>query len=106
MPKKYIASRCQAVLTNVPGPQQAIRFGDCEILRYVPFIPQHGAGCLGMGVVSYNGQVSFGIVTEDDFLQGGPDDIARRFNQEFAALVERAKADKAAMEKGEDKKSQ
>jgi hypothetical protein len=58
----------------------------------VPFIPQHGAGALGMGVVSYMGQVGFGIVTEDDFLPGGPDDITDRFNAEFTRLLELAKA--------------
>lgn len=43
-------------------------------------------------MVSYNGQVGFGIVAEDDFLPGGPDDITDRFNVEFVKLLEAAKA--------------
>lgn len=73
------------------------------VTKYIPFIPQHGAGGLGMGVLSYNGTVGLGIVTEDDFLVGGPADICDRFSKEFAELLASAKA-KAAGGSTEGKK--
>lgn len=79
------------------------RIGEAMVTKYIPFIPQHGAGGLGMGVLSYNGTVGLGIVTEDDFLVGGPADICDRFSKEFAELLASAKA-KAAGGSTEGKK--
>jgi len=51
-------------VTNVPGPQQTLyAFGDpmIEMVGLVPLAAEH---CVGMAVLSYDGQVTFGLIAD------------------------------------------
>ena len=48
-------------VTNVPGPQFPLYTGGAELLEVWPFAPLYPSMGLGIAVVSYNGNVYFGI---------------------------------------------
>jgi diacylglycerol O-acyltransferase len=48
-------------VTNVPGPQQPLYTGGAELLEIWPFAPLYPSMALGLAVVSYNGDVFFGL---------------------------------------------
>jgi hypothetical protein len=48
-------------VTNVPGPQQPLYTGGAELLEVWPFAPLYPSMALGIAVVSYNGNVYFGL---------------------------------------------
>src|SRR3954454_2890603 len=54
------------VVTNVPGPQQAIHMGDSELLEFYPLVPLGKNLTLNFAVLSYNGRFFFGLVGDFD----------------------------------------
>jgi hypothetical protein len=48
-------------VTNVPGPQFPLYAGGAQLLEVWPFAPLYPSMGLGIAVVSYNGNVYFGI---------------------------------------------
>ena len=48
-------------VTNVPGPQQPLYTGGAQLLEIWPFAPLYPSMALGLAVVSYNGDVFFGL---------------------------------------------
>jgi WS/DGAT/MGAT family acyltransferase len=48
-------------VTNVPGPQQPLYTGGARLLEIWPFAPLYPSMALGVAVVSYNGDVFFGL---------------------------------------------
>jgi WS/DGAT/MGAT family acyltransferase len=56
------------VVTNVPGPQFALRLGDHELLDIFPMVPLAKNQALGVAIMSYNGSMNFGLVGDFDHL--------------------------------------
>src|SRR3954470_10293020 len=54
------------VVTNVPGPQQPLHMGDSELLAFYPLVPLGKNLTLNFAVLSYNGQMHFGLVGDFD----------------------------------------
>lgn len=75
-----------AVMTNVPGPQQALYLAGARIRQMMFWVPQAGDIGVGVSILSYDGGVQFGLVT-DKHLCDDPADIIDRFGPEFEALV-------------------
>jgi WS/DGAT/MGAT family acyltransferase len=48
-------------VTNVPGPQEPLYTGGAQLLEVWPFAPLYPSMGLGVAVVSYHGQVYFGL---------------------------------------------
>jgi diacylglycerol O-acyltransferase len=48
-------------VTNVPGPQQPLYTGGAQLLEIWPFAPLYPSMALGLAIVSYNGDVFFGL---------------------------------------------
>jgi diacylglycerol O-acyltransferase len=48
-------------VTNVPGPQLPLYTGGAQLLEIWPFAPLYPSMALGLAVVSYNGDVFFGL---------------------------------------------
>lgn len=62
MPQRSVTT----VTTNVPGPQFPLYCLGREMLEYRPFVPiSHGVR-VGTAILSYNGQLSFGITGDED----------------------------------------
>jgi diacylglycerol O-acyltransferase len=53
-------------VTNVPGPQFPLYFLGGEMLEAFPYVPLVGTTTVGVAVLSYNGQLNFGLVGDWD----------------------------------------
>ena len=80
-----LARNATAVMTNVPGPQQPIYLAGGLVEGLLVWVPQSGNIGLGVSILSYNGQVQFGLLT-DRRLCPDPEAISIRFGPEFAQL--------------------
>jgi WS/DGAT/MGAT family acyltransferase len=81
-----LSRKATAVLTNVPGPQQDLYLAGSRLLEQMFWVPQNGTIGMGISILSYNGQVQFGIMT-DMKLVPNPDAIIGRFAGEFEKLL-------------------
>jgi WS/DGAT/MGAT family acyltransferase len=81
-----LAKNATAVMTNVPGPQQPLYLGGAFIGSMMFWVPQSGDIGLGISILSYNGEVRFGVVA-DRGLCPDPDRVIERFAPEFEKLV-------------------
>jgi diacylglycerol O-acyltransferase len=81
-----LARNATAVMTNVPGPAQLLYFAGARIERFLFWVPQSGDIGMGVSILSYNGQVQFGLIT-DRTLCPDPERVIARFSAEFEKLV-------------------
>jgi diacylglycerol O-acyltransferase / wax synthase len=81
-----LARNASAVMTNVPGPQAALYLAGAKIDAIMFWVPQSGDIGLGVSIISFNGAVQFGIVT-DRGLCPHPERIIARFGTEFEKLL-------------------
>jgi WS/DGAT/MGAT family acyltransferase len=81
-----IGRNATAVMTNVPGPQKPLYFAGREIDEIDFWVPQSGGIGMGVSILTYNGKVQFGLIT-DAGLVPDPDAIINRFGEEFERLV-------------------
>ena len=82
----FLANKSTAVMTNVPGPQQALYMAGGHITRMMFWVPQSGDIGVGVSILSYAGGVQFGLIT-DKKLCAEPQRIIDRFAPEFEKLV-------------------
>lgn len=80
-----LARNATAVMTNVPGPQQPLFLAGGRIASLHVWVPQSGDIGMGVSILSYNGAVEFGLLT-DRRLCPDPSAISARFLPEFARL--------------------
>lgn len=78
--------KSSAVMTNVPGPRQAVYFAGQKIVTNMFWVPQSGRMGLGVSIFSYNDTVVLGIAT-DTGLVPDPEKINEYFEQEFVDLL-------------------
>ena len=83
---EMFSRKASAVATNVPGPQQPLYMAGSTLRDIMFWVPQTGSIGLGLSILSYRGQVHFGLIT-DARLIPDPDAVARRFVEEFDKLV-------------------
>jgi WS/DGAT/MGAT family acyltransferase len=81
-----LARKATAVMTNVPGPQQPLYLGGALIDSMMFWVPQSGDIGLGVSILSYNGEVRFGVVADCGFCPD-PHRVIERFVPEFEKLV-------------------
>jgi len=81
-----LGASATAVMTNVPGPQQPLYFAGRRITELDFWVPQSGGIGMGISILSYDGRIQFGIVT-DEGLVPDPGRIVERFGEEFAKLM-------------------
>ncbi len=60
--------KASAVVSNVPGTQEPRYLAGCRIRQQMFWVPQAGNIGLGISVVSYAGQVQFGVVADEAIL--------------------------------------
>ncbi|ORX91788.1 hypothetical protein K493DRAFT_339162 [Basidiobolus meristosporus CBS 931.73] len=85
---RWYANQYTGVFTNIPGPQQSLKFAGSEIDDYVVYPPQTGPGGLGMGVISYNNKVVISIITDETERTAGlAKGIAHQFKVEFDRIL-------------------
>ena len=80
------STKASAVMTNVPGPQQALYLAGSPMSQQMFWVPQSGDIGIGVSILSYNHRVQFGLVTDRKFV-AEPADIVDRFFPEFEQLL-------------------
>ncbi len=75
-----------AVMTNVPGPREKLKLLGSTLEQTMFWVPQSGDIGLGVSILSYGGNVQFGVIT-DSTLCPHPQQIAGEFAPEFDRLA-------------------
>ena len=81
-----LAKKATAVMTNVPGPQLPLYMAGARLDQMMFWVPQSGDIGMGVSILSYNGGVQLGLVT-DGGLVPDPARIVERFEPEFDRLL-------------------
>ncbi len=81
-----LLSRATAVMTNVPGPQNPLYLAGSELKQIIFWVPQSGNIGMGLSILSFNGRVHFGLIT-DAALVPDPQSIIARIQPEFERLL-------------------
>lgn len=81
-----LAAKATAVMTNVPGPQQPRYLAGARLKQMMFWVPQSGDIGMGVSILSYDGNVQFGLVV-DRRLVAQPEQIVQRFRPEFEKLL-------------------
>ncbi len=80
------SKKTTAVMTNVPGPREKLKFCGSTLEQSLFWVPQSGTVGLGVSILSYGGGVQFGVMT-DATLCPDPQAIIDQFEPEFAKLA-------------------
>ena len=80
------AKKATAVMTNVPGPAQPLKFCGATLRQTMFWVPQSGDIGVGVSVLSYGGGVQFGLIT-DKKLCPDPEAVIAGFEPEFDNLL-------------------
>ncbi len=81
-----LGANASAVMTNVPGPQHPLYLAGGRIVEQDFWVPQSGGIGMGVSILSYDGRIQFGVIT-DAGLVPDPDRIVGRFGDEFDKLM-------------------
>ncbi len=81
----FLANKCTAVVTNVPGPQRDVTLAGRQVRSMMFWVPQRADIGLGISVLSFAGKVQVGVLV-DEVLVPDARDLAHAFEEEFAAL--------------------
>lgn len=85
---ELFSKSCSAIMTNVPGPQHPLYLTGAEMQNVMVWGPLSGRLGVSSSILSYNGRVSLGIISDANLVPE-PDALVAAFGQEFAALQER-----------------
>jgi WS/DGAT/MGAT family acyltransferase len=83
---EMLSRKATAVATNVPGPAQPLYLSGVRLKEMMFWVPQSGSIGMGISILSYDGDVHFGLIV-DSKLVPNPDDVIRRFRPEFEKLL-------------------
>ncbi len=83
---ELLSQKASLVMTNVPGPRQPLYFAGCRIAQQMYWVPSSRGIGLGVSILSYNGQVQFGLIADRKRV-GDPEAIISRFRGEFEKLL-------------------
>lgn len=75
-----------AVMTNVPGPSEKLRFCGATLEQTMFWVPQTGTVGIGISILSYGGGVQFGMIA-DQALCPDPQAVIDGFAPELAQLL-------------------
>lgn len=81
-----LANKATAVMTNVPGPQEPLYMAGARLRQIMFWVPQSGDIGMGVSILSYNGGVQFGLIT-DAARVPDPENVIAHFRPEFDRLL-------------------
>ncbi len=81
----FLANKCTAVVTNVPGPQLEVRLAGRQVKSMMFWVPQRADIGVGISILSFAGHVQVGVFADNNVL---PDarDLIHAFEEEFEEL--------------------
>jgi WS/DGAT/MGAT family acyltransferase len=77
-----LLSRCTAVMTNVPGPRHPLYLAGSRIRQAMFWVPQVADIGMGVSILSFDGKVQFGLMT-DTAIVPDPEAIIAKFVPTF-----------------------
>jgi WS/DGAT/MGAT family acyltransferase len=80
------SKKTTAVMTNVPGPAQPLKFCGSTLRQTMFWVPASGDIGVGVSILSYAGGVQFALIT-DRALCPDPQQVIDRFEPEFQKLL-------------------
>ena len=83
---EMFSRKATTVATNVPGPQMPLYMAGVKIKEQMFWVPQTGSIGLGVSILSYNGNVHFGLIADAKLIPD-PDSVIKRFIPEFEKLL-------------------
>ncbi len=86
MALELFSRKATTVATNVPGPQQPLYMAGSAVREMIFWVPQTGSIGIGLSIMSYNGRVHFGLVSDAKLIPD-PEAVANCFGAEFEKLV-------------------
>ena len=86
MALEMFSRKATTVATNVPGPQMPLYLGGREVRELMFWVPQNGSVGMGLSLLSYNGNVHFGLIADSNRVTD-PDGVAQRFAREVEKLT-------------------
>ncbi len=81
-----LANKATAVMTNVPGPQAQLYMARAPLKQIMFWVPQSGDIGMGVSILSYNGSVQFGLITDAGRVPD-PENVIAHFRPEFDRLL-------------------
>lgn len=81
-----LTKKASAVMTNVPGPRQPMYMAGSKVSDILFWVPSSGEIGMGVSILSYNGQIRFGLITDTNLVPD-PENIVNRLQPEFDKLV-------------------
>jgi WS/DGAT/MGAT family acyltransferase len=82
----HIGSRATVVVTNVMGPQEPLYLAGAPLEEFMFWIPRFGGIGLGIGILSYAGQVRVGVISDRDVVPD-PENVITAFHDAFETLL-------------------
>jgi diacylglycerol O-acyltransferase / wax synthase len=79
------AAKGSLVLTNVPGPRTPVSVAGTPLAGVLAWVPQSGDVGLGLSLISYNGEVTFGIGADTGVL-ADPQAVADAFEEQLSVV--------------------
>lgn len=81
----FLANKCTAVVTNVPGPQRELTLAGRRVRSLMFWVPQRADIGVGISILSFAGRVQVGVLA-DTVLVPDARNLVRAFEEEFDAL--------------------
>ena len=83
---ELFSRKATTVATNVPGPPMPLYMAGVKLKEQMFWVPQTGSIGLGVSILSYNGNVHFGLIADAKLIPD-PDAVIQRFIPEFEKLL-------------------
>jgi len=83
---EMFSRKASTVATNVPGPQMPLYLAGSRIESQMFWVPQTGSIGMGISILSYDGQVYFGLITDAKRV-ADPEALVALFRLEFEKLL-------------------
>jgi len=81
-----LSRKASLVVSNVPGPQRQLYLAGSRLSQLMFWVPQSGSIGVGISILTYNGQVQFGVIADRKRIPD-PRALVGRFGREFEQLV-------------------
>jgi diacylglycerol O-acyltransferase / wax synthase len=82
-----LVSRATALMTKVPGPPEPLTVAGSKLKQSLFWAPQTADTGMGVSILSYAGQVQFGLIT-DAAVTPDPEAVVSRFPEEFEQYLD------------------
>jgi WS/DGAT/MGAT family acyltransferase len=83
---ELLSRKATAVVSNVPGPRSPLYMCGQRVSEMYFWVPQSGSIGLGVSILSYAGQVFFGMIADRKLVKA-PAEVVARFAPEFEKLL-------------------